>query len=549
MPKESTLDSPVFYCGPTSHGKFGKYRLYMNWDAPYLQYKKNIGKKLYFKNIISWDAKAGGYIGNIIDTKQPPRIILETQSKSKIFKREFAFRHEDFENWLYWIIRGILKYSKAPLPDDKLTGLTNKHQAKVITRRDKNYFDQSHQVFVNTYDRIQQEEKNQSKKKSGNQRGLVGLFKKSPQSPNKMIDAPLTSGTQGIRAEGGTLYDTKILKKLGSGGSDTVIVEMNRLLSPILPPQNGVGQAGVRPSEPMAVKLANLKKDTLVDAGFYGGVQDLIKEARIMAALGKHKNIVGLIDAHAGTRFYLFMEKGYHDLAVYTPANMKKKKYPPLTPPQIRKYAVDILTGITHMHSKRIYHLDMKPENVILCNADTAKLIDFGLSKTRLLEPVKQKMLDEKWHLYGTLGYRPPESWNQTHYSQESHLMQRDDYAVGMTIFEGLLAHYCKWEGLKASTSEDASSVKKRIAYWEEMHRKENFRKKLEANGLLILADAAARLIDPVPANRFSAGEALGFIIQDKKQYRKDKLSGGKDALNALKEYQFIKTQLSKSRQ
>jgi serine/threonine protein kinase len=394
-------------------------------------------------------------------------------------------------------------------------------------------------------DRLTQEKEIQEKMKSGNPRGLKGLFKKRPQSPRQMDEPPLISGTQGNRAEGGTRYG-QITKKLGSGGSDTAIYEVQRLLAPIVQRQTGSGQTSVRPSEPMAVKCEELEDKNGQNKE---GVKDLIKEARIMAALGKHKNIVGLIDAHAGKRFYLFMEKGYHDLAVYTPANMKEKKYPPLTPPQIRKYAVDILTGITHMHSKRIYHLDIKPENIILCNANTAKLIDFGLSKTRVLEPAKQTMLDEKWYLYGTPGYRPPESWNLTHYSQERHLMQRDDYAVGMTIFEGLLAHFCKWDGLRASMAEDASTVKKRISYWEELHRKENFRKKLEANGLLILADAAARLIDPVPANRFTAGEALGFIIQDRKQYREDKLSGNKEALNALKTYQFLQTQLSKSRQ
>ncbi|CAH1798050.1 unnamed protein product [Owenia fusiformis] len=46
-------------------------------------------------------------------------------------------------------------------------------------------------------------------------------------------------------------------------------------------------------------------------------------------------------------------------------------------------FVKQILLGIKHMHSKRIAHLDLKPENVMLLNKNSQniKLIDFGLSR------------------------------------------------------------------------------------------------------------------------------------------------------------------------
>ena len=60
----------------------------------------------------------------------------------------------------------------------------------------------------------------------------------------------------------------------------------------------------------MAVKLGGTdivtKKDTITD---------LVKEARVLALLGKHPNIVGLVDtALAENRLCLFMEMGKGDL-------------------------------------------------------------------------------------------------------------------------------------------------------------------------------------------------------------------------------------------
>lgn len=52
------------------------------------------------------------------------------------------------------------------------------------------------------------------------------------------------------------------------------------------------------------------------------------------------------------------------------------------TEPNSVNYMRQILEGIQYIHSKRIVHLDLKPENIICVNSagSLIKIIDFGLA-------------------------------------------------------------------------------------------------------------------------------------------------------------------------
>ncbi|KAJ1269887.1 hypothetical protein BS78_06G012700 [Paspalum vaginatum] len=67
-----------------------------------------------------------------------------------------------------------------------------------------------------------------------------------------------------------------------------------------------------------------------------------------------------------------------------------------------------ICMGLNHLHSKergkRIYHLDLKPANILLDNNRTAKIGDLGLS--RLVSSTLTHITEIR---KGTLGYMPPE--------------------------------------------------------------------------------------------------------------------------------------------
>jgi serine/threonine protein kinase len=45
-----------------------------------------------------------------------------------------------------------------------------------------------------------------------------------------------------------------------------------------------------------------------------------------------------------------------------------------------RKFATDCVSGMAFMHSQNIYHLDFKPENILIIDGDYV-ISDFGTSK------------------------------------------------------------------------------------------------------------------------------------------------------------------------
>lgn len=45
-------------------------------------------------------------------------------------------------------------------------------------------------------------------------------------------------------------------------------------------------------------------------------------------------------------------------------------------------YIAQILQGLDYLHSRRILHLDIKPENVIVTHMNVIKIIDFGSAQS-----------------------------------------------------------------------------------------------------------------------------------------------------------------------
>jgi len=539
MPKVNKLEAHVYTKIAGGHGKYEKTTLYMAWGADCLQYKKGVfWHKIRFEKVVSWEARIVGEsidpFDKSRDTRFLPCIALKTAlSHHATEEREFVFPYLSFENWLYWIVRGLAKYSKAPMPEESLSVLSPKHQTKVINSRSLSSFDTTHEIFIGILETLRKE----------NDTNKGRDFKLGPNLLGKKVPVPPPDGPQvdGV-TKGGVMFG-KVTRRLGQGGSGTSIYELPKLLQPVL--QKDGKSGGDWKTEPMVVKVPIIDRDGVTKVVKNTDVlADLVKESRILAILGKHPNIVGLIDAHVHgqNRIYLFLQKGYCDLSDF------RKKETELSPSEIRKYAVDILSGIDHMHRLRVYHCDMKPENVMIFEGDTAKLIDFGTAKTRVLHS-KEGMFGETWAQFGTKGYISPESWDPKGIASEEDLAKRDAFAAGMTIFNALLSHFYAWEGFEESKSliEPKDFILKRIDRYNNVVRDEKNRKRMTNDRLLILADAASGLIEANPKNRLTVGDALMFVRADMKQHRQEQMSRARGDLNTFNNLQFVKETLKKS--
>jgi serine/threonine protein kinase len=101
---------------------------------------------------------------------------------------------------------------------------------------------------------------------------------------------------------------------------------------------------------------------------------------------------------------------------------------PPLEWQIRRKIIIDIAKGLSYLHEecmKRIAHLDVKPQNILLDENFDAKLSDFGLCK--LIDRDKSQVITR---MRGTPGYLAPE-WLTSEITEKA-----DIYSFGVVVME-----------------------------------------------------------------------------------------------------------------
>jgi len=86
-----------------------------------------------------------------------------------------------------------------------------------------------------------------------------------------------------------------------------------------------------------------------------------------------------------------------------------------------------LLDALEYVHSHGIIHCDLKPENVMVINGDTVKLLDFGIARIEGSETPASRDA-----LVGTVAYMSPE---QLQNSKISH-NQIDIYSLGVVMYE-----------------------------------------------------------------------------------------------------------------
>jgi eukaryotic-like serine/threonine-protein kinase len=198
----------------------------------------------------------------------------------------------------------------------------------------------------------------------------------------------------------GTLIDRryKIVSRLGSGGmADVYLAEDQQL------------------GRKVALKL--LHRRFSADPGF---VERFRREAQAAAGL-QHPNIVSVYDRGS-------YEETYYIAMEYLPGRSLKqliRDQAPIDPIRAIDLTIQILQAARFAHRHGVIHRDLKPHNVIVDDADQAKVTDFGIARAGASD------MTETGSIMGTAQYLSPEQAQGHAVSASSDL-----YSIAVVLYE-----------------------------------------------------------------------------------------------------------------
>ena len=167
---------------------------------------------------------------------------------------------------------------------------------------------------------------------------------------------------------------------------------------------------------PVAIKVLadNLAADDTFRKRF-------LREAKLAARVG-HPNIAHVYDSgEAGGRPYIVME--YVEGETLADLIRRRGK---LDPPEAVELALQACDGLEHAHVSGLVHRDVKPQNLLVREDGTVKIVDFGIARSQ-----HGTRLTEVGSVLGTAAYLAPEQA-----AGEEVTPATDVYALGVVLYE-----------------------------------------------------------------------------------------------------------------
>merc|ERR1719320_157588 len=239
----------------------------------------------------------------------------------------------------------------------------------------------------------------------------------------------VTRSVRRIKTNRNHMYINKYLLKerIGVGGFGTVrkcrdITTGNFFAMKILDKENLSSQFKFRRTKNNSVRCST-------------ALDNVEQEIAIMKKL-HHENVVSLIEViDSENTMYLIMEympfgsiaKGSETIPKLERDEIEYKENDKYV---LKLYVRDIVSGLSYLHSQRICHSDIKPENILIGNDGVLKLCDFGLSK--FLRKGESSCVFETKD--GTLPFQAPECLSDE--DSKFSLFPTDVWALGVTIYQ-----------------------------------------------------------------------------------------------------------------
>jgi len=152
---------------------------------------------------------------------------------------------------------------------------------------------------------------------------------------------------------------------------------------------------------------------------------EVMKEALLLKQMS-HPNIIKLKEFYLTKKKKLWIVMEYADGGdISTKIKKIKDEGSVFTEAHIIYYFSQICDGIKYCHDKKIFHRDIKSQNIFVTSNDDIKIGDFGISK--VLDNTK----DNLQTLVGTPCYLSPEIIENQWYNIKS-----DIYALGVLLYE-----------------------------------------------------------------------------------------------------------------
>ncbi|KAF9017435.1 kinase-like protein [Hymenopellis radicata] len=236
------------------------------------------------------------------------------------------------------------------------------------------------------------------------------------EAPTTVIPIPQSISIRGV--------PIVFLRRLGSGTYGTVLLA-----------QSPASLFAVKTFPKRVYLTPGFEPTTRVDSRF--SVDTILNEKRVLQMLGETANPFFPKDTfffQDHDFFYILMT--LHQRSLYDEI-LRYITYTQYIPDETLGYwSAELAQAVAFLHSHGLYHMDIKPQNVMITDAGHLCLIDFGMTTEYVAFP-------STGDAYGTPGYDAPEIYKGVG-QFETELF--DAYAFGQVLADMYLAPLCKAE-------------------------------------------------------------------------------------------------------